>query len=87
MESCALGRPVITTDIPGCKELVEDGVNGYICKKKDAESLYQAMERYISLSPDERLLMGVEGRRIAEKRFDIKDVIHIYENIVRSLSI
>ena len=45
------------------------------------------MERYISLSPDERLLMGVEGRRIEEKRFDIKDVIHIYENIVRSLSI
>ena len=81
MESCALGRPVITTDFPGCKELVEDGVNGYICKKKDAESLYQAMERYISLSPDERLLMGVEGRRIAEKRL-ISKMLFIFMKIL-----
>lgn len=82
MESCALGRPIITTDVPGCKELVEEGVNGYLCKKRDAESLYEAMEKYLSLSPIKRQLMGMEGRRIAENRFDIKYVIQVYEGIL-----
>lgn len=82
MEACALGRPIITTDIPGCKELVIDGQNGYLCRPKNVESLFDTMKKYIALSPDERYIMGQNGRNIAEKLFDVKDVIAVYENII-----
>ena len=82
METCALGRPIITTDIPGCKELVIDGFNGFLCKRKDSESLYEAMKKYILLSLDARSKMGMNGRALAEEHFDVKDVIKIYESII-----
>ncbi len=70
LECASCGRPVITSDIPGCNEAVENTVTGYLVKAKNPESLYQAMKK-ICLLPDEyRCLMGILGRERMSKMFD-----------------
>ncbi len=75
LEAAAIGRPIITTDIPGCREAVEHGKSGILCKVKDSESLYQAMKQFLTLSPDQRSVMGDAGRRKMELEFDKKAVV------------
>lgn len=70
LEGGATGRALITTNIPGCREAVEDGVNGYLCYAQDAGSLTEVMRRFAGLSYDDRKKMGVESRKLAERRFD-----------------
>lgn len=82
MEGCAVGKPIITTCHPGCKETVVDGKNGFLVIPKDAKSLADAMIKYIKLSDDEKRKMSVESRNLAVQRFDVKKVIQIYERIV-----
>lgn len=85
MESLAMNKPIITTDIPGCREMVIDGKNGFLCIPKDKQSLIDAVEKFINLSNDERNKMGKHSRQYAESRFDIKNVIKVYDDIVASL--
>lgn len=75
LECAASGRPVITSDIPGCKEAVIDGVSGLLCKPKDRQSLYNAMREMILTSRAKRMEMGCEGRRHMESVFDKKNVV------------
>ncbi|MBR5719162.1 MAG: glycosyltransferase family 4 protein [Clostridia bacterium] len=75
LEAAATGRAIITTDIPGCREAVDDGVSGYLCNKMDADSLLDAMERFISLSMESRVAMGQHGREKIEMSFDKLDVV------------
>ena len=82
MEACALGKPVITTDIPGCREMVDEGRNGFSVPPKDAEALAKAMSDYLSLTDDEKAAMGRAGRELAEKRYDINLVINEYARIL-----
>lgn len=74
LEAAATGRPLITSDIPGCREAVEDGVSGYICPAKDADALYDAMQRFVELPESRRAEMGRRGRERMEKRFS-KDAV------------
>jgi galacturonosyltransferase len=74
LEGAAMGRALITSNIPGCREAVEDGVNGFLCKPKDTESLYICLKRFIHLSHAERQEMGKASRRIIEDRFNRKVV-------------
>ncbi len=85
MEAAAMGRPLVATDVPGCREVVEDGVTGYLCRVKDAASLADAMTRMIELPADERRAMGLRGRRLMEERFDVKHIIHQYDEAVDRL--
>lgn len=78
LEALAVGRPIITTNVTGCREVVEDGVNGYLCLLRDPEDLAEKMEKMISLTPVERAEMGREGREKAEREFDEKIVIDKY---------
>lgn len=68
-EALAMGLPVITTDWVGCRETVRDGVNGFLVPVRDSNALARAMIRFIE-SPGLIGRMGLEGRRIAEERFD-----------------
>ena len=68
-EAMAAARPVITTDVPGCRETVLDGVNGFLVPPRDPDALARAMERFI-LEPALIERMGLESRRLAEERFD-----------------
>lgn len=78
LESLACGRPIITTDRPGCKEIVEDGVNGFVVKQNDLNDLIEKIEKYLSLSYEERKQLGLNGRRKVEKEFDRNIVINKY---------
>ena len=82
LECAASGLPVITSDIPGCREAVIDGVSGYLCAPRDEESLYQAMKRILSLSAAQRESMGLAGRAHMEKTFD---KTHVVEKTVERL--
>jgi len=85
LEGAAMGLPLITTDIHGCKEAVDDGKNGFLCKVKDTESLIDAMERFIALSAEERRQMGLYGREKMVKEFDRKLVIGQYIKVIQSV--
>ena len=61
LEAAAIGRPIITSDIPGCREAVEDGRSGMLVEVKNSESLYVAMKEMLKLSRKERMAMGVAG--------------------------
>lgn len=82
IEALAMGRPVITTDTPGCRETVIPGLNGYFVETKSADSLYQALRRFLALSRDEQVAMGRASRRLAEDKFDEKKVIATYMEIL-----
>lgn len=75
LESAATGRPVITTDIPGCREAVLNGKTGLLCERKNADSLCRAMRRMLQTPREERARMGLAGRRYMEEKFDKKVVV------------
>lgn len=75
LECAAMGRPVITTNIHGCLEAVEDGVSGYLCEKQNSDDLYQKMVQFISLSFEDRKAMGLAGRKRMEEIFDKRKVV------------
>ena len=86
LETAACGRPIITTDRSGCREIIDDGVNGYICKQKDSEDLIRQIEKFLALSWEQRRDMGLAGRKKIEKEFDRKYVVNAYlEEIDRAL--
>ena len=75
LEAAATGRPLITSDIPGCREAVEDGVSGYICPAKDADTLYDTMQCFVELPESWRAEMGRRGREQMEQRFSKAAVV------------
>ena len=75
LECASMGRPVITSNIPGCTEAVQDGVSGLLCQPKDADSVYEAMKHFLSLPAETRIQMGRAGRAHMEAVFDKKKVV------------
>jgi glycosyltransferase involved in cell wall biosynthesis len=73
LEAMAMGRPVLTTDVPGCRETVVPGRNGLLVPARDPVALEQAMLQFIDM-PDRLAEMGLESRRLAEERFDVRAV-------------
>ena len=78
LEACASGIPIITTNRSGCREVVDDGINGYIVKEKDSMDLIEKIEKFLILSTDERRQMGIAGRWKVEKEFDRQIVVEKY---------
>lgn len=78
LESLAIGRPILTTNMPGCKETVLDGVNGFLCEPKSVSDLASKMEMILNLNYEERLKMGQESRKLAENKFNESIVINKY---------
>ena len=85
LEAAAMARPIITTDVTGCREVVDDGVNGYLCNLKDAEDLAIKMEKFLHLSEYERAEMGRNGRRKVEQEFDEKIMINLYLETITNI--
>jgi glycosyltransferase involved in cell wall biosynthesis len=78
LEAAAMGKPIITTNVVGCKEVVENGVNGFLCEVKNTQDLALKMKELLLLSDDQRRLMGENGRLKMEKEFDENIVIQKY---------
>lgn len=78
LESAANGRPVITTNVPGCRETVDNGVTGFLVEAKNTRSLEEAIEHFIQLPYNKKVLMGVEARNKVEREFDRGIVVTAY---------
>lgn len=85
LESAASGIPLITTDRSGCREIVEDGINGFIVKQQDSNDLIEKIEKFLSLSFEQRQTMGIAGRKKVEKEFDRNFVIEHYLNELQNI--
>ena len=83
LESSACARPIITTDRSGCREVIDDGINGYICKQKDSQDLIKQVEKFLGLSWEEKKAMGVAGRVKVEQEFDRQIVVEKYVKELR----
>ena len=84
LEAAAMGRPLVTTDAAGCREVVDDGVNGYLCRIRDATHLAEKMEQIVLLGTAERAEMGRRGREKMEREFDERLVIGKYLKAVEA---
>ena len=85
LESAACGRPIITTNRAGCREIIDDGVNGYVVEAKNSQDLIDRIELFLSKTVEERKQMGLAGRRKVEKEFDRQIVVRKYKKEIKKL--
>lgn len=78
LEAAACARPIIATDVAGCRETYDDGVSGIACKAHDGDDLVRAIREFIALPYEQKQAMGLAGRRKAEKEFDRTAVVKCY---------
>ena len=85
MEAAATGRPVIASDINGCKEVVEKDVSGFLCAPRDKEELYKAVKKFLELPIEKRANMGKAARNHVEQKFDRRSIILTYINEIKEI--
>jgi len=85
LEAASMGRPIIATDVTGCREIVANGKNGFLCDVKDYQSLAEKIKTFIELPLEAKEKMGLEGRNIVEKRFDEKNVVPLIFSKIEKL--
>ena len=78
LEACAAGRPIITTDRPGCREIVDDGTNGFVIIQKDKNDCIDKVEKFINLDYQSKRRMGIAAREKVEREFDRNIVVKAY---------
>ncbi|SNT16928.1 Glycosyltransferase involved in cell wall bisynthesis [Ekhidna lutea] len=85
LEGAALAKPILTTDVPGCREVVKDGHNGFLFEAKNAKSLVDKIKLLLSLNDEERRQLGKNSRKLVEERFDENIVIDMYDQTIRRI--
>ncbi|PQJ83328.1 glycosyl transferase family 1 [Aliivibrio sifiae] len=85
LEAGAMGKPIVTTDNVGCRETVNDGVNGFLCVPRSTQSLIDKLELIIQMSHEERLTMGLKSREKIENEFDESIVINCYLDAIKEV--
>ncbi|MFV8063354.1 glycosyltransferase family 4 protein [Streptococcus pluranimalium] len=78
LEASATGRPIITTNRPGCREVIDDRNNGFLVNQKDSQDLIEKVETFVNLSPSERATLGHNARLKVEKEFDRQIIVEQY---------
>jgi glycosyltransferase involved in cell wall biosynthesis len=78
LEAGAMGKPLIATDVPGCRHITEEGVNGFLCAARDSSSLGAAMLRMLRLPAEARAAMGTAARARVEADYDERIVVRRY---------
>ena len=84
LEAASMARPIIASDVPGCREVVENGITGLLCRSKDYSDLSNKMEAMINLSVEERKIMGSKGREKIEKEFNHNIVNDLYLDAIEN---
>ncbi len=84
LEGAAIGRPLIATDVPGCREVIDDGVTGFLCKPRDYASLAQKIELMLKLPHEACLVMGAKGREKIENEFNQNIVCNLYVEAIKN---
>lgn len=85
LEAAACGKPIVTTDVPGCRETVVEGLNGYLCQARSGPDLATKMQRMLQLSAADLELMGQASRQLAETKFDEQLVLRQYLTAVAEI--
>lgn len=85
IEAAAMARPVITTDVPGCRAVIDADVSGLLCEVRNADSLAAAMQRYLALSPQAQQEMGKAGRSKMAREYDQAIVVQAYRKTIAEL--
>ena len=85
LEAMAMEKPIITTDAPGCRNVCVDGVNGFLVKPRDVESLYLAMKKAVEMGEAELRKMGKKGREIVEQKYEISKIVGEYVKIIEEV--
>ncbi|MEQ9467811.1 MAG: glycosyltransferase family 4 protein [Ekhidna sp.] len=85
LEGAAMGRPLLASDVPGCREVVCDGFNGFLFEVKNSKSLIDKIKLYLSLKPEEREQLAANSRKLVEETFDEQIVIDEYEKIIHGI--
>ncbi|MDB2543612.1 glycosyltransferase family 4 protein [Woeseiaceae bacterium] len=80
LEAAAMGKPIITTDMPGCSSTVDHGINGFLCQPNSLNDLIVNLEKLIKMSHSDRCKMGFKSRELVVNRFDERIVIKKYLN-------
>ena len=86
LEAAACGRPIITCDIPGCREAVRKDRSGFLIRSESSEALIDALNRMARLTTDQRKAMGLEGRKLIEEKFDRRSIILTYINELKHIT-
>ncbi len=86
IEAATMARPLIATDVPGCRSVLDQGETGFFCDVRSSESLAQACEAFLALSPQERAMMGQAGRLKMEREFGQDIVVEAYREMLNALS-
>lgn len=86
LEAGAAGRPVIATDVPGCRAVVEADVTGFLCRVRSAAALAEACRRFSALPAEHRQQMGAAGRSRMERHFDVKEVVAAYRRAIAEVT-
>lgn len=82
LESASCGRPIITTNRSGCKEIVENSYNGYLIEPQDTKALIEKIEHFLNLDMEAKRLMGLNGREKVEKEFNREIVVDNYVDVI-----
>ena len=83
LEAAAMAKPLIATDVPGCREVVTEGVNGLLCQVRNSQDLADKILSFIAMPAASRLEMGSQSRLLAETRFDQAIVIQKYLQVIQ----
>lgn len=79
LEAASMEKPIIASNVPGCREIVINGENGFLCKPQNTSSLIACMMHMLSLSEEERRLFGQKGRELVNQLYDEKIIIQLYK--------
>ena len=85
LEGASMCKALIASDVAGCREIVKDSINGFLCQQKDADNLAEKMEQYYNLDPQTKTWMGMAGREMVMKHFTKEIVTNIYLSKLESL--
>lgn len=85
IEACAMGIPIVATDVGGVKEIIDDGYNNFLCKKENCELLFKQMKKMMLLKKNERKLIGNRGKENIINKFEISTVVKKWEEMYMEL--
>jgi glycosyltransferase involved in cell wall biosynthesis len=79
LEAAAMERPIIASNVPGCREVVVDGSNGFLCEVRNISSLIVCMMHMLALPEEVRVLFGRNGRELVRRLYDEKLIVQLYK--------
>jgi glycosyltransferase involved in cell wall biosynthesis len=85
LEGAAMGKPLLASNIPGCKEIVDNGSNGYLFESKSVDSMVEKIRLFLALNAEQRMEMGLASRRKVEKEFDRNLVVEAYLQAINEI--